>query len=68
MLEIRKTIESDLPAVLHVKKEALGNNKGSEIADLVNGLLNDPRRHIMLVAQSVSLQSVSPSPSLSVES
>ena len=42
MLEIRKTTESDLPVVLYVEKEAFGNNKGSEIADLVNGLLSDP--------------------------
>lgn len=28
--------------MLHVEKQAFGNDKGSEIVDLVNGLLNDP--------------------------
>jgi putative acetyltransferase len=42
MLEIRNTTKSDLYDVLHVEKEAFGNDKGPEIADLVNGLLSDP--------------------------
>jgi len=41
-LEIRKSTETDLIDVLHVEKEAFGNEKGSEIADLVYGLLSDP--------------------------
>jgi putative acetyltransferase len=42
MLKIRKTTESDLYDVLDVEKNAFGNEKGPEIADLVNGLLSDP--------------------------
>jgi hypothetical protein len=38
-LKIRKTTESDLYDVLSVEKDAFGNEKGPEIADLVNGLL-----------------------------
>ena len=41
-MKIRKTTESDLYDVLSVEKDAFGNEKGPEIADLVNGLLKDP--------------------------
>jgi putative acetyltransferase len=41
-LKIRKSTQSDLSEVLHVEKQAFGNDKGSEIVDLVNGLLSDP--------------------------
>ena len=39
---IIKTTESDLQIVLQVEKQAFGNEKGVEIADLVVGLLRDP--------------------------
>jgi len=42
LLIIRKTTESDLQDVLHVEKQAFGNEKGLEIADLVHGLISDP--------------------------
>lgn len=42
MLKIRKSTESDLNVVLDVETKAFGNEKGPEIADLVNGLLSDP--------------------------
>jgi putative acetyltransferase len=42
MLKIRKSTQSDLNDVLHVESQAFGNDKGSEIADLVKGLLSDP--------------------------
>ncbi len=41
-MEIRESTATDLMDVLHVEKEAFGNEKGSEIADLVMGLLSDP--------------------------
>jgi putative acetyltransferase len=41
-LKIRKSTESDLNDVLDVETQAFGNEKGPEIADLVNGLLIDP--------------------------
>jgi len=40
MLEIRTTTDADLQDILLVEKTAFGE-KGQEIADLVNGLLND---------------------------
>lgn len=42
MLEIRNTTESDLHDILQIEKAAFGHQKGSEIAELVNGLLHDP--------------------------
>lgn len=42
MLILRKTTESDLQIVLQVEKQAFGNEKGIEIADLVFELLSDP--------------------------
>jgi len=41
-MEIRKSTESDLNDVLDVETQAFGNEKGPEIAELVNGLLIDP--------------------------
>jgi len=41
-LKIVKSTELDLSDVLHVEKQAFGNDKGSEIVGLVNGLLSDP--------------------------
>lgn len=41
-MKIRKSTESDLNDVLHVEKQAFGNDKGSEIAELVNELMSDP--------------------------
>lgn len=41
-MKIRKSTESDLNIVLDVETKAFGNEKGPEIADLVNGLLSDP--------------------------
>lgn len=41
-MKIVKSTELDLSDVLHVEKQAFGNDKGSEIVNLVNGLLNDP--------------------------
>ncbi len=41
MLKIRKSTESNLNVVLDVETKAFGNEKGPEIADLVNGLLSD---------------------------
>ena len=41
-MEIRKSTESDLNDVLDVEIQAFGNEKGPEIAELVNGLLIDP--------------------------
>jgi putative acetyltransferase len=54
MLEIRKTTELDLHVVLHVEKEAFGNDKGPEIADLVNGLLSDPSAMPLLSLLAIS--------------
>ena len=42
MLEIRNSTESDWQNILLVEKMAFGNEKGLEIAELVDGLLNDP--------------------------
>ena len=41
-MEIRTTTDFDLKDILFVEKEAFGNEQGTEIADLVSGLLNDP--------------------------
>ncbi len=40
-MEIRKTTETDLQKILHIEKIAFGDEKGEEIASLVNDLLND---------------------------
>ncbi|MDM8539022.1 N-acetyltransferase [Desulfobacterales bacterium HSG17] len=40
-MEIRKTTESDKAEICNVHIKAFGNEKGSEIADLVMGLMND---------------------------
>jgi putative acetyltransferase len=42
ILKIRKSTPSDVSEVLHVERQAFGNDKGPEIVDLVNGLLSDP--------------------------
>lgn len=42
MLEIREATESDLKDVLVVETRAFGDEKGGEIAGLVEGLLADP--------------------------
>jgi putative acetyltransferase len=53
-LKIRKTTESDLSDLLSVEKQAFGNDKGSEIVDLVNGLLNDPSARPLLSLLAVN--------------
>jgi len=53
-LEITKTRELDLNKVLHIEKEAFGADKGSEIADLVHGLLNDPTAMPLLSLMAIN--------------
>lgn len=40
-MKLRKTTEADIKTVLSIHKKAFGKSKGPEIADLVDGLLND---------------------------
>ena len=40
-MKLRKTTEADIKTVLSIHKKAFGENKGPEIADLVDGLLHD---------------------------
>ena len=40
-MKIRKTTDTDIGTVLSIHKEAFGGDKGTEISDLVDGLLND---------------------------
>lgn len=40
-MEIRKSIESDKTEIAHVHIKAFGEEKGPEIAELVEGLMND---------------------------
>jgi putative acetyltransferase len=53
-LKIRKTTESDLNDVLNIQAQAFGNEKGPEIADLVNGLLFDPTAMPLLSLMAVN--------------
>ena len=53
-MEITKTRELDLNKVLHIEKEAFGADKGSEIADLVHGLLNDPTAMPLLSLMAIN--------------
>jgi putative acetyltransferase len=41
-LEIRRSIESDIAAILQAERHAFGDAEGPEIAELVKELLNDP--------------------------
>ena len=54
MLKIRKSTQSDLNDVLHVERQAFGNDKGSEIVDLVEGLLSDPSAMPLLSLPAVN--------------
>jgi putative acetyltransferase len=40
-LEIRQSIKSDLAEILHVERQAFGDDEGPEIVELVKELLND---------------------------
>lgn len=40
-MNLRKTTEADIGTVLHIHKKAFGEDKGPEIASLVDGLLSD---------------------------
>jgi putative acetyltransferase len=52
-LDIRATTETDRQDVLQIEKSAFGNEKGAEIADLVDGLFDDqsalPRLSLMAI-------------------